>query len=312
MAPTESCTVAISFGPTVKGVYTSSFSIPSNDPDESSVTIPLSGNGNSTPVADAGGPYNAVEGQAVLLDGSGSSDEGSLDLYEWDINDDGSYEYSSASPTQNHTFVQEGTHAVRLRVTDDLGATDEDTATVTVADSTPNAAFTAAPSSGAAPLAVNFTDSSTGYDQPLGFEWDCDNDGNVDSTLQNPSHIYNNEGVYTVKLQVTDSDGSINSLTRTNYITVSEGICPNLPVKINGTNEHYATLQEAYDAALNGDTILSREVILTGDLILNRNITITLRGGHDCDYAVVNGVTALNGDITLNDGTVSIENFVVE
>jgi PKD repeat protein len=80
----------------------------------------------------------------------------------------------------------------------------------------PTASFSGAPTSGTAPLTVNFTDTSTG--NPDTWAWDFQNDGTVDSTAQNPSFTYTTPDTYTAKLTVTNSAGS-NSATKT--ITVS-------------------------------------------------------------------------------------------
>lgn len=177
---------------------------------------------NNSPIADAGGPYSGIEGQAITLNGNGSTDsDGSIVLYEWDVTNDGTYDYSSAVATQSHTYVQQGTYTIKLRVTDDLGATGVATTTAAISDTSPTADFTASPILGPAPLTVNFTNNSTGYDQPLSYQWDFDNNSSVDSTAPNPSYTYTNQGIYTVKLTATDSDGSTNSLIKTNYITVT-------------------------------------------------------------------------------------------
>ncbi|AKB34216.1 cell surface protein [Methanosarcina siciliae HI350] len=91
---------------------------------------------------------------------------------------------------------------------------------------TPVANFSAVPFSGNAPLAVQFTDLSTG--SPTAWAWDFDNDGNVDSTEQNPSYTYNDAGSYTVNLTVTNADGS-DSEVKDAYIVVS-GPLPEAPV----------------------------------------------------------------------------------
>jgi PKD repeat protein len=80
----------------------------------------------------------------------------------------------------------------------------------------PSASFNAVPSSGTAPLTVNFTDTSSG--NPSTWAWDFQNDGIVDSTAQNPSFEYTTPATYTAKLTVTNTAGS-SSATRT--ITVS-------------------------------------------------------------------------------------------
>lgn len=82
----------------------------------------------------------------------------------------------------------------------------------------PAANFQAIPTSGAAPLQVQFTDTSTG--NPTQWLWDINNDGIVDYTVQNPVHTYTSVGTYTVRLSVTGPGGS-NTLIKTNYISVS-------------------------------------------------------------------------------------------
>jgi PKD repeat protein len=79
----------------------------------------------------------------------------------------------------------------------------------------PVADFTASPTSGIAPLTVQFTDASTGI--ITSWAWDFDNNGTVDSTDQSPSYIYNNGGIYAVKLTVTGPGGS-HAETKTDYI----------------------------------------------------------------------------------------------
>lgn len=68
----------------------------------------------------------------------------------------------------------------------------------------PTAAFTAAPTSGDAPLAVAFTDLSTG--DPTAWAWDF-GDG-TNSTQRNPAHTYTTPGTYTVSLTATNIAGS--------------------------------------------------------------------------------------------------------
>jgi gliding motility-associated-like protein len=76
-------------------------------------------------------------------------------------------------------------------------------------------AFTATPTSGCAPLLVNFTDQSTGG--ATGWRWDLGN-GTI-SSQQNPSTTYLTPGLYTVKLIITNAAGK-DSLVKTNYINV--------------------------------------------------------------------------------------------
>lgn len=78
----------------------------------------------------------------------------------------------------------------------------------------PSANFTSNTTNGFAPLTVQFNDTSSG--NSTSWNWDF-GDGNT-STLKNPTHTYNAVGAYTVKLNVSNSDGSSN-MTKKNYIT---------------------------------------------------------------------------------------------
>ncbi|MCD6467171.1 MAG: PKD domain-containing protein, partial [Methanomicrobia archaeon] len=88
---------------------------------------------NQNPVADANGPYFGIVGTPITFDASGSSDDdGSIVLYEWDWDNDGTYDDSSADPTITHQWDAEYSGTVGLRVTDDDSGTDTDTTTVDV------------------------------------------------------------------------------------------------------------------------------------------------------------------------------------
>jgi PKD repeat protein len=82
-----------------------------------------------------------------------------------------------------------------------------------------NARFNASPISGTIPLEVRFTDQSTG--DVTDWAWDFENDGTVDSTQQNPSHVYDTVGQYSVSLKVTGPSGS-DIETKTNYVSAQE------------------------------------------------------------------------------------------
>ncbi|MFA5267437.1 MAG: PKD domain-containing protein, partial [Methanoregula sp.] len=76
--------------------------------------------------------------------------------------------------------------------------------------------FSGDPTSGAAPLTVQFTDNSIGV--RTSWLWDF-GDGTT-SAEQNPSHTYNSARTYTVKLTVSNLGGS-NTRSRDGYITVT-------------------------------------------------------------------------------------------
>jgi PKD repeat protein len=117
-----------------------------------------------------------------------------------------------------HVYNEVGTFTVALTVT---GPGGSDTTTrenyITVREPVPVADFTGSPTSGVKPLAVQFTDLSTG--QITSRSWNF-GDGQT-SAATNPSHTYTVAGTYTVRLTVTGPGGS-NTKTQTGYITVNE------------------------------------------------------------------------------------------
>ncbi|MEW5956352.1 MAG: PKD domain-containing protein [Chloroflexota bacterium] len=84
----------------------------------------------------------------------------------------------------------------------------------------PLAGFSAAPLSGTAPLTVTFTNSSTNATDYL---WDFGDGASL--TVANPTHVYDQAGVYTVTLTASGPGGS-DTLTRTGYITASPAVEP--------------------------------------------------------------------------------------
>jgi PKD repeat protein/glucose/arabinose dehydrogenase len=76
----------------------------------------------------------------------------------------------------------------------------------------PNAVLSATPTSGLAPLTVNFSSAGSNDPDPgdsISYAWDFDNNGTVDSTEPDPTFTYTANGVYLAKLTVTDSSGKL-------------------------------------------------------------------------------------------------------
>jgi PKD repeat protein len=117
------------------------------------------------------------------------------------------------------TYTNPGAYTAKLTVTGPGGSNTASKAISVAASAAPIANFSARPTSGTAPLAVTFTNSST---NATSYSWDFNGDGTTDSTAQNPSYTYTAAGTYTVKLTASGSGGT-NTKTQTGYITVSSG-----------------------------------------------------------------------------------------
>ncbi|OYR46913.1 hypothetical protein DJ75_05500, partial [Halorubrum sp. Eb13] len=93
---------------------------------------------NTAPTAAVSGPSSAQVGEQVSFDASGSSDaDGSIESYEWEFDDGTTATGASAS----HTYDAAGDYEVALTVTDDDGATDTATQTVSVSEAPDPASF---------------------------------------------------------------------------------------------------------------------------------------------------------------------------
>ena len=170
-----------------------------------------------------------INGDAPLTVNFTDTSTGNVSSYAWDFDNDGIVDSTDQSPS--HTYSTVGNYTVNLTVTGTGGSDSEvKTGYITVSEPLPGipvAGFAATPTSGDAPLTVNFTDQSTG-NGITARAWDFDNDGKVDSTEQSPVYTYEKAGNYTVNLTVANAGGS-DSEVKTGYITVSEPV-PGAPI----------------------------------------------------------------------------------
>ncbi len=166
----------------------------------------------------------------------------------------------------------------------DIGADEYNPATVS---------FTATPTYGVGPLTVSFTGSGNSLEGAIvSWAWDFNNDGIIDSTLQNPSAVFNDVGKYSVKLTVTDSKGYWDAEIKTDFIEVGvdtdgDGIidshdnCPSIsnPDQMDLDNDGIGDVCDNYiDLLTQGihSTGLSSEV---ASEINQSDVTIILKDG---------------------------------
>jgi len=124
---------------------------------------------------------------------------------------------TSAERSPIHTHATAGVYTVRLNASNAYGYSISAPTTITVLEPLV-ANFTANTTTGPAPLAVQFNDTSTG--NPTAWLWDF-GDG-ATSTEQNPVHTYTAPGNYTVGLTVSNETDSA-ALSRPGYIAVTVG-----------------------------------------------------------------------------------------
>ncbi len=112
------------------------------DSAENSVVVHIT-SGLVNPIANPGGPYFGGVGSPITLNGCASSDSnlgGSIVLYEWDLDGNGTYETNAGgSCTLQHTWATPYSGQIGLKVTDNFGKVSTATATtnIVVADLKP-------------------------------------------------------------------------------------------------------------------------------------------------------------------------------
>ncbi|WP_226010799.1 PKD domain-containing protein [Halomicrobium salinisoli] len=74
--------------------------------------------------------------ESVTLDASGSSDDGGITEYRWDVDGDGSVEATTGSATYEHAYESSGSFEPSVTVVDGDGRTDTASATVSVEETT--------------------------------------------------------------------------------------------------------------------------------------------------------------------------------
>ena len=198
------------------GIYMATLRVTDNEgetaTDNTGVTISEPPAANKLPRANAGPDRTVTVDEVVTFDGTGTDDDGSIKLYEWDFNGDGNYDYSSDSDgTAEHTYPDEGTYKARLRVTDNLNATGTDVAIITVnpKNHAPKAVINK-PLDGKKynnidPVQFDATGSSDQDGDLMTYKWIDESDGSrVLSTRLKFSTVMTKLGTHTITLEVSD------------------------------------------------------------------------------------------------------------
>jgi hypothetical protein len=173
---------------------------------------------NQPPITDAGGPYIVNEGNSTLVTASGSDPNGVILTYNWDLDNNGSFE----TPGQSVVFSAAGVdgpnnYTIAVQVTNSDGLTATDQASVNVLNVAPTVGSITAPVdpvqvNSAINTNANFTDSGTLDTHTAIWDWGntSTSSGMVSETngsgTVTGTHTYTTPGVYTVKVTVTDGD----------------------------------------------------------------------------------------------------------
>lgn len=190
--------------------------------------VPVNVNqGNRAPVANPGGPYVIALNDNLALDGRGSVEPDAacgdaIVRYDWDLNADGTIEFSGAANAQQAaTWAQlgaaginhVGNYVVQLTVRDRFGVAAQNVAQLRVVNG-PSALAQAIPNNVGCNDAVTFDASGSSTDGPVNagfalvrYEWDFGADGTYDAEGIRVVHNMVGRGPITTRLRVTDASG---------------------------------------------------------------------------------------------------------
>jgi PKD repeat protein len=205
---------------TAAGTYTVSLTVTTAEGSATQTKSDYIVIGNTVPptAAFSGAPTSGTTPLAVQFTDESTAGTSPITSWAWTFGDGG----TSAAQSPSHTYTSPGTYSISLTVTSSVGSdavTKANYITAAASKVPPTADFSGSPTSGLAPLAVQFTDQSTAGSAAItSWAWTFGDGGT--STAQSPSHAYPSAGTYTVSLRVTTADGS-DGETKTGYITVN-------------------------------------------------------------------------------------------
>jgi hypothetical protein len=106
---------------------------------------------------------------------------------------------------------------------------------------------------------------------------------------------------------------AVNGAIKTNakYVRCVRGRSLGSFVRLKGSGKTYTKLQNAYAAAVEGDTIEAQAVNCAEILTLSRNISVVLEGGYDSGFTSNPAFTTV-GSLTISRGVVTIENVKIK
>ncbi|HLF45271.1 MAG TPA: PKD domain-containing protein [Chitinophagaceae bacterium] len=214
--------------------------------------------------------------------------------WEWNFGD------GATSVLQNptHTYSASGNYTVTLKVTNDKGCSKVISKTSYIKVSSGVVAnFTkSAPNICSPPVAVSFTNNSTGPGT-LTYAWNFGDGGT--SNVQNPSHTFNSAGSYNVTLNVTSSLGCSASIVKNNEVVIGANTTSftapasaftNTPVSFTNTSNP-APVSQSWNF---GDGTISTEQNPTKTYTTAGTYTVTLTNVYSSCTFTATGTIIIN------------------
>jgi len=253
----------------------------------------------SKPIADFHWtPLRPYTNEVVhFYDDSMASYAATIVNWTWDFGDGNvSYEQNPA-----HEYADNGFYNVTLVIVDSNNLTANITKVMEVRNRNPWAVFSPNVSIACKGDAIKFTSSS--YDTDgfiVNWTWNF-GDGNV-SYEENPTHVYDRSGFYTVQLRVVDDDGAVGIAKRT--VSIFDAVVDD-DLRDNPSKHRWNTIQEGINGVQDGGMIYVYNGTYNEEILVNKSISMY---GEDREGVIITG---RNTVITINNATLYMNGFTV-
>lgn len=280
-----------------EGTYNVTLTVTTNNDCTNSVTLPVVV--NPLPVIDFTFA-NACDEDEVLLTSTATSASGAIETYSWDVNDDGTVDYTGN--TASHTYPGDGFYTVVHTVEDVNGCVSTVSHDVTVY-ALPIAEFTS--TNVCEDATTSFTENSTVADIDGDFvntySWSFGNGSST--TAQNPTMNYGAENIYDVTLVVTTNYGCEDEITKQvevyplpNVNFSPTEVCLNFDTEFTDestvSNTHTANSNVQWDWDFGGGVTSSdQNPAHTFDADGTFNVTLEVTTDNDCVNSITIPVT---------------------
>ncbi|HWR37789.1 MAG TPA: PKD domain-containing protein [Clostridia bacterium] len=259
---------------------------------------------NKPPVAKLSvTPTSGIDSVTANATTAGSSDpDGSIASYHIDFGDGTVAKTASAS----HKYSTPGSYTVTATVTDNRGAQDTATASVTViANQPPQARVSVSPATGIAPVVVSASaTASTDADGTIASTQIAWGDGSTTNAASG-THTYSTPGAYTVTATVTDDLGETSKTSATVNIAGNQAPAAKLALSPTAGNAP-VTVTASTSGSTDVDGSIASSIINWGDGTSSAGPSASHTYSTAGTYAVRGTVTDNLGATSSASGTVTV------
>jgi hypothetical protein len=184
---------------------------------------------STPPSVGAGGPYTVGEGGSVTVSASGNDPDGGTLSYDWDLDNDGSFETPGQSVSFSAATIDgPATRTITVRATDPSGFSATAQTTVTIQNLPPAATFNAPTTAFAG---IPFTISLTSPSDPAAadtftYAFNCGTGYGAFGTVSSSTCTVTTTGPTTVRGTIKDDDGGSHEYTASVSVGVTfDSLC---------------------------------------------------------------------------------------